>query len=811
MASGPSLRRRLLLHWAWVVPAVLCAAAALYRPAFLTQIGAATDDALVRSLIPARPDPRIVIVDIDERSLSRLGQWPWRRDRLGMLIGRLRELGAQTIALDLVFGEPDRSNRPGDDADAAFADVLRGGRVLVGYAFVFNRPGQPPRDAAGCVLHPVALTVVQPPGADGTPMFEATQAICSLPALAAAAGASGFLNAAPDSDGILRRAPMVIAFKDGVYPSLGLAAAMSGLQVPAAQLRAVNANTAALTVGERTLPLDGRANLRLRFRGQRRTFPFVSAADVMAGRVGTDAVKDKIVFVGATALGTQELVATPHDPQFIGVEVQATVADNILHGDFLSRPADASLVEALGALLAAAALAMVVGRFGIVWGSVFAVACVAALWGAAFGAASAWGLLLSPVLPTAAVVLSSAMLAITTLWHATRVAASALRRARSDADAAVQAQNEFLMTVSHELRTPLSAIRGYAQMVAKGALTDQAKVHTLAAIERHAVAQTQVIDDLFEASRSVGGRLRLAVHQVDLPTVVRSVAEALRPAIEARRLRLEFCADDSLGRVMGDPERLRQVVWHLISNAMKFTPEGGRIDVELGVDAGAAQLVVRDTGAGISADVLPLLFTRGSRGGGPRPEAGGLGLGLALVRHIVELHGGSVSGWSNGPGTGATFRVHLPIARPGHGASPLTAPIPPPRLEGVRVIVVDEHAEARGSMASALLGAGASVVTAVSADDALALVRDDSREVLIVNAGIRERAGYWLAREALAIALNRGERLAVIAIVPAGHAQDRDRSLEIGIERHLTAPVDPADLVRAVAEAARLGADAARR
>jgi len=347
--------RRLVFHGSWVVPAVLCAVCALYRPALLNRVSAATDDVLMRSLIPERPDPRIVIVDIDERSISSLGQWPWRRDRIGMLIVRLRELGAQTIALDLVFGEPDRSNQPGDDADAALAAALHGGRVLVGYALTFD---QRPRDAA-CVLHPLALTVVEPPGADGPPMFEARQAICSLPALAAAAGASGFLNAAPDGDGILRRAPMVMALGDRVYPSLGLAAAMTGLRVPDAQLRAVNANAASLTLGDRTLPLDGRANLRLRFRGRRRTFPFVSAADVMAGRADGGAIKDKIVFVGATALGTQELVAAPHDPQFIGVEVQATVADNILHGDFLSRPADAALVEATGALVAAAALAMV--------------------------------------------------------------------------------------------------------------------------------------------------------------------------------------------------------------------------------------------------------------------------------------------------------------------------------------------------------------------------------------------------------------------------------------------------------------------
>jgi signal transduction histidine kinase/CheY-like chemotaxis protein len=796
-------RRRAFGQWPWVLPAILCAAGAVAPPALLIRLNDGASDLLRRAVPVSRPDPRIAIVDVDERSLAALGQWPWRRDRVGALVERLRALGARAIALDVVFSEPDRADAPADESDRAFADTLRGGGVVLGYALTFGDDrSRRSSDRPECALQPLPVTIVQPNGSDGKwPMFEASGAVCSLPALAAAAGASGFLNATPDSDGILRRMPLTIQMQGRVYPSLALAASLAMLDAPVGDLRAVNANASSLSIGDRTVALDGQSNLLLRFRGGRRTFPYVSAVDVVEGRAGNEAFRDKLVFVGATALGAQELVATPQDPRFIGVEVQATVADNLLQGDFLRRPAEATLIESAATLLAAALVAIVALRAGAIGGGVAALVCVAGLWGAAWWLLAQGGVLLSPVLPSASVVLAAAGIAVSSSARSARDASATLRQARAEADAASQSHHEFLTTVSRELRTPLAAIQGYARMISRGALADDRKAHALAAVERHAAAQTKVIDDLFEASRAASGRLRLARRHVDLGDVVRSAAEVLMPAREARQLAIFLDIDPEVGPVFGDPERLRQVAWHLLSNAVKFTPAGGRIDVSVARVGDDAQLEVRDTGDGIMPAALPHLFTVPVRTGSAS-DAHGLGLGLPLVRQLVELHGGTVRADSSGPGRGAIFKVTLPLAsepEPEEEGRVL------PRLEGVRVVIEDERASERGRLASALLQAGASVVTAASSQEALTLMRDDTRDVLVVSVGGGERNGYWLAREALAVALNRGERLAVVAVGTAEHADERPLIAGIAIDRYLQAPVDVAQLVAVVADVARNG------
>jgi signal transduction histidine kinase/CheY-like chemotaxis protein len=785
------------------VPAILCAAGALAPPALIVRLNDGAGDLLRRALPVSRPDPRIAIVDVDERSLAALGQWPWRRDRLGVLVERLRLLGARVIALDVVFAEPDRADGPADASDRAFEDTLRRGGVVLGYALTFGDDrSRRSSDRPECALQPLPVTIVESNGSESRwPMFEATGAVCSLPTLTAAAGASGFLNATPDSDGVLRRVPLAIQVQGRVYPSLGLAASLAMLDAPVGELRAVNANASSLSIGDRTVALDGLSNLLLRFRGGRRTFPYVSALDVMEGRLGDGALSDKLVFVGATALGTQELVATPHDPRFIGVEVQATVADNLLQRDFLYRPAEATLIESGVTLLAAGLVAVVALRAGAVAGGFAALVCLVALWSGAWWLLARWGVLLSPVLASASVVLAAAAVALSSSARRVRRASADLRQARAEADAASQAHHEFLSTVSRELRTPLAAIQGYARMISRGALADDRKAHALAAVERHAAAQTKVIDDLFEASRAAAGRLRLARRHVDLGDVVRSAADVLMPAREARQLAIFVDIDPEVGPVFGDPERLRQVAWHLLSNAVKFTPAGGRIDVSLQRSDDHAELVVRDTGDGIMPAALPHLFTVPARTGSAS-DARGLGLGLPLVRQLVELHGGTVRADSSGPGRGAIFRVSLPLANepePEEGVNVL------PRLEGVRVVIEDERASERGRLASALLQAGASVVTAASSQEALTLMRDDTRDVLVVSIGGGERNGYWLAREALAVAINRGERLAVVAVGTAEQSDERSLIAGMAVDRYLQAPVDVAQLVAVVADVARNG------
>jgi adenylate cyclase len=399
-------------------PLLVIAALALSRPAFLARLDNSVYDVLVR-LTPATPPAGpVVIVDVDEKSLSTLGQWPWRRDRIGALVTRLRDLGASVVALDIVFAEPDRYEGSTDTGaagerqagpagpDDALADALRPGRVILGYAMTFE--GSTP---AGCVLHPVGVAVVEAGQQNPSPLFRAAGAICNLPSLATAAGTSGFLNAAPDADGILRRVPLLIELDGRVYPSLALSAVTAASETRDFVLRVANVNRSTLLAGGRAVPLDGKGNLLVRYRGPKRMFPYVSVADVLTGQVAPGTFKGRIVFVGATALGTREVVATPLDTLFAGVEVQATVADNLLTEDFFRRPTDASVYEMAGVILAGLVI-LWLGRFGAVRAMTALAICLSALWASAVGLLATEGVFLSPLFPTTGAVLTLAAMTI---------------------------------------------------------------------------------------------------------------------------------------------------------------------------------------------------------------------------------------------------------------------------------------------------------------------------------------------------------------------------------------------------------------
>jgi len=351
----------------------------------------------LRAAPTSPPAGRIVIVDVDERSLAAVGQWPWRRDVIGQLVSRLRDLGAATIALDVMFAEPDRSGATGG-GDAALAETLGAGRVVLGYAMTFDRT---PDGSNACVQHPLGLAIVHRDGeAVDDPFFDATGAVCSLPLLTQAAGASGFLNAAPDPDGRLRRVPLLMQYQGRVYPGLALAAIARMTSPPDFALHVSNVNTSSLAFGDTRVPLDGKSNLLLRYRGGKRTFPYVSAADVLSGRAAAADIAGKLVFVGTTALGTREVVATPLDTLFAGVEVQATVADNLLQRDFIHRPEHGVVAESQITLGLGIVVLLLVRRIGLAWGAAIAAALVAGVWGLALTRLSAAGGLLSPLYPT---------------------------------------------------------------------------------------------------------------------------------------------------------------------------------------------------------------------------------------------------------------------------------------------------------------------------------------------------------------------------------------------------------------------------
>jgi len=379
------------------------------RPTSLARLDDSVYDILLRSTPTKGPRQNVVIVDVDDRSLSTIGQWPWRRDIVGKLITRLRNAGASVIALDIIFAESDRYGQPGDSEerlpgrtattpDAALAGALHEGRVVLGYGLTFDAAPRPQRP---CVLRPVGIVVVQPPDERGyEPLFHATGAVCNLPVLAGATAASGFLNAAPDSDGILRRVPLLAELDGRVYPGLALAAVVAATGSRDMELRIANVNASTLTMDNRTVPVDGKGNLLLRYRGKKRAFPYLSAADVLTDQVPVGALRGKIVFVGTTALGMREVVATPLDTLFAGVEVQATVADNLLEQDFIRRSAIAGILGTLVVLVLGIAIAVLVAGIGIASGLIGAAASVAALWWGTVWLLSTSGVFISPLSPT---------------------------------------------------------------------------------------------------------------------------------------------------------------------------------------------------------------------------------------------------------------------------------------------------------------------------------------------------------------------------------------------------------------------------
>ena len=298
--------RRRLVFLCGVVPVVLTAVLAVFRPGFLPRLDDTVYDTVMRSGGTQPPGDRVVIVDVDERSLATVGQWPWRRDVVGRLIAQLQNMGASAIALDIIFAESRSlrrarnlrhrlgSSRAADAGRCAGRGAAQGSRAVLGYGLTFDRAASEP---GSCVLHPVALVVIHPAEETGdAPYFHATGVVCSLPMLAQAGGASGFLNAAPDSDGILRRVPLLAEHGGRVYPSLALAAVAAATGARDMALRVTNVNASSLTFGDRVVPLDGKSNLLVRYRGKKGTFPRLSAADVLSGRVqrGDAAQQDRV-------------------------------------------------------------------------------------------------------------------------------------------------------------------------------------------------------------------------------------------------------------------------------------------------------------------------------------------------------------------------------------------------------------------------------------------------------------------------------------------------------------------------------------
>jgi PAS domain S-box-containing protein len=388
-------------------------------------------------------------------------------------------------------------------------------------------------------------------------------------------------------------------------------------------------------------------------------------------------------------------------------------------------------------------------------------------------------------------------------------------RARKLAEDSNRMKDEFLATVSHELRTPLTAIFGWSRLLSSGTLDAEAQARAVETIERNAKAQAQIIDDILDVSRIITGKLHFDVEAVELSGVIEAAINGVRPAAEAKRIQLETSFDPQPVLISGDSHRLQQVVWNLLSNAVKFTPIGGRVGVSLAQTEAHVEITVIDSGQGINAEFLPFVFDRFRQADASTTrQHGGLGLGLAIVRHLVELHGGTVSAASRGEGHGATFKVRLPLlGAPAeetkdapadvHAMASINEPSDAQEhLAGLRVLVVEDEADTRVMIKLVLEAAGASVSALDSADKALKVVEDWQPDVLVSDIGMPEMDGYELIRRVKALETSRGRSLPALALTAYARDEDRERSIEAGYQRHLSKPVEPSDLIRAVAELA---------
>jgi signal transduction histidine kinase/CheY-like chemotaxis protein len=383
------------------------------------------------------------------------------------------------------------------------------------------------------------------------------------------------------------------------------------------------------------------------------------------------------------------------------------------------------------------------------------------------------------------------------------------RSARAEAEQANRLKDEFLATVSHELRTPLNAMMGWARMLRSGRLDTESRDHALEVIERNAWAQKQIIEDILDVSRVITGKLHLNLSPVDLRTVADAALDTVRPALEAKEIQIKRTMDPSVRVIVGDSDRLQQVIWNLLSNAAKFTPAGGQIELSVQHENNHIKIQVGDTGSGIDPDFLPYVFERFRQADGSTTRThGGLGLGLAIVRHLVELHGGSIKAENRKESQGAILTVSLPLPSgelriedvPGAFVRDADSSPEFPNLEGCRILVVDDETDARDLIGIDLTACGAKITSFSSAAEALQAFAQSEFDLLISDIGMPKFDGYEFIRSVRAKeTAEQRRKTPAIALTSYARVQDRLRALIAGYDTHVAKPLESGELVTVVA------------
>jgi signal transduction histidine kinase/ActR/RegA family two-component response regulator len=398
-----------------------------------------------------------------------------------------------------------------------------------------------------------------------------------------------------------------------------------------------------------------------------------------------------------------------------------------------------------------------------------------------------------------------------------QMASAAIENARlyQESQQANRLKDEFLATLSHELRSPLNAMLGWLSLLRTRKFDQATTTRALETIERNARAQAQLVEDILDVSRIIRGQLRLNVRPVQLVSVIESAIDTVRPAADAKNIRLQPVFDPAAGPVSGDSDRLQQIVWNLLTNAVKFTPKGGRVQIRLERINSHVEITVTDTGQGIDPKFLPYVFERFRQADSSITRSyGGLGLGLAIVRHLVELHGGTIHAESQGEGQGATFTVKLPLMAVSPKANEQERVHPTvggrvsfensPNLDGLRILVVDDEADVRELLIQILVECGVEVVAVATADEAITVLMEQASrlDVLVSDIGMPNEDGYTLVRRVRSLPPESGGRIPAVALTAYARTEDRRAALLAGFHSHIAKPVELAELIAVIANLA---------
>jgi PAS domain S-box-containing protein len=380
--------------------------------------------------------------------------------------------------------------------------------------------------------------------------------------------------------------------------------------------------------------------------------------------------------------------------------------------------------------------------------------------------------------------------------------------ARKEAEEANRLKDDFLATLSHELRTPLTAILGWVKMLRAGQLDESDIPHALETIERNTEIQNQLIEDLLDVSRIIAGKILLEIRPVQMSTIIETALTSILPSAEVKGVQVISHIQANSSKISVDPRRIQQILWNLLSNAVKFTPQGGEINVSLSEQDNWLEISIKDNGIGIENEILTKIFERFRQADTTKTrQHGGLGLGLAIVRHLTEAHGGTIEATSEGEGMGSTFTLRLPIAPQKQAAIP-TAELPKIigadklRLDGIRLLVVDDDEDNRDLLKTLLSHYGAIVTVASSAMEAMSLLLDSPPDILISDIGMPDEDGYQFIMKVRKLSKEKGGNTPAIALTAFAKIEDREKALSVGFQRHIAKPIDPTAFVKVIAEMA---------